>query len=505
MLSFAVYDKGGPAPDWPLDSAYLLGPDDIPVAGKIAFKGGNIICKTNVYHSIGLCLAFDTGSMGRIMLQTCLLPERKKPYNMSVELARHSIKTFLAKSEEWQLFNLESTHPAIVLWEKARQLFAEALTIDDQIKLDKIAKKALNHAIKANERLALAHAELLLHWRFASRAASSTTLGVRIHTSRDSAPLRDLVKKNFDILFFPLKWNEIEVEEGRYNWEPIDRWVQWAKKEEIPFVLGPLLDFSKDAIPQWLYVWQHDYSTLRDLAYEHVERIVHRYRSVVGMWNIAAGINVNDNFIFTPEQMVDLTHMSSLIVRQSQKGARTMIELVQPFGEFVSRNKNSMSPLVYLQQIIQEGVQIDCVGVQLLFGHKAKKGFTTRNLMHMSSVLDRYMAMELPILVSAMGVPSEPVGDIGGWWHEPWSPAMQSQWVSRAFVIAMSKPYIESVIWSDLYDHEGSYLPLGGLVDANGRTKPALARLVNMRKQLKKPLGKRKKTVKNMISEATDG
>ena len=47
-----------------------------------------------------------------------------------------------------------------------------------------------------------------------------------------------------------------------------------------------------------MYVWQHDYSTLRDLAYEHVERIVQRYKSVVGMWNIAAGINVNDNFQF---------------------------------------------------------------------------------------------------------------------------------------------------------------------------------------------------------------
>ena len=76
--------------------------------------------------------------------------------------------------------------------------------------------------------------------------------------------------------------------------------------------------------------------------------------------------------------------------------------------------------------------------------------------------------------------------------------------MSRAFVIAMSKPNIDSVIWSDLYDHPGSYLPLGGLIDAAGRTKPALSRLVNMRKQLKKPLGKRKKSTKSIVSEALD-
>ena len=151
MLRFAVYDKGGLAPDWPLDNAYLLGPDDIAIAGKVTFKGGQINCKVKASHSLGLCLAFDAGSMGRIMLQTCLLPEREKPYNLTVELARFSIKTFLAKSEEWQLFDLESDHAAIQHWEKARQLFAEALAIDDQVELDKIARKALKHAIKAKK------------------------------------------------------------------------------------------------------------------------------------------------------------------------------------------------------------------------------------------------------------------------------------------------------------------------------------------------------------------
>ncbi|MEE9295241.1 MAG: hypothetical protein V3W34_09830, partial [Phycisphaerae bacterium] len=52
-----------------------------------------------------------------------------------------------------------------------------------------------------------------------------------------------------------------------------------------------------------------------------------------------------------------------------------------------------------------------------------------------------------------------------------------------------SKPFVESVIWSDLYDHPGSDLPGAGLVDASGRTKPALQRLVGMRKRLRKPLG----------------
>ena len=488
MLRFAVYDDHGPAKDWPLDAAYLVGPDDIAVRGELTFKAGQIRCTTRANHTVGLCLPYDAGPLGRLMLQTCLLPDRDRPYLLSLEFARHRIKTFIAKSEEWQMFELESDHPAPREWEKARKLFSEALNEKDPIQADRLAQRSLVHAVQANERLALAHAEIFLHWRFGKRPAPSATLGVRIHTGKDTSALRDLLTRDFDILVFPLRWSELEVEEGRYDWAPLDRWVQWAQTQDKPCVLGPLLDFSKRALPKWMYVWQHDYSTCRDLVYEHVERVVKRYGSAVDMWNVASGLNVNDNFQFTAQQMIDLTYMGSLIVRQVHKGARTMVEIVEPFGEFGAANKNAVAPLTYLDQIVQEGIPMDCVGVQLLFGQKGR-GRETRDLMQISSLLDRFLTLDLPVLISAVGVPSEAPEPGGGWWHEPWTAQVQSRWVSRAFSIAMSKPFVESVIWSDLYDHPSSDLPGAGLVDASGRTKPALQRLVGMRKRLRKPLG----------------
>ena len=53
----------------------------------------------------------------------------------------------------------------------------------------------------------------------------------------------------------------------------------------------------------------------------------------------------------------------------------------------------------------------------------------------------------------------------------------------------MSKPFVESVFWADLYDHERGTLPGGGLIDAAGQPKPAFQRLVGMRRRLRKPLG----------------
>ncbi|UCD76668.1 MAG: endo-1,4-beta-xylanase [Phycisphaerales bacterium] len=502
MLRFAVYDDDGPAKDWPLKDAYLIGPEDQAVPGKVRFRDGLIVCKKASAHPAGLCLQHDAGKMGRLMLQTSLLPDRDQPYLLSVELARHRIKMFIAKSEEWQMFDLASDHSAMRRWEESRRMFTRALITEDPLKADQLARRALRYAIDATERLALAHAEVLLHRRFGQRAAPSATLGVRVWPGSDTEPVRELVQRKFDLIAVPLVWRELEIEEGRYNWEPVDRWMEWAAKQGKPVVAGPLLDFSKSSLPKWMYVWQHDYDTCRDLAYEYVERVVHRYRSLVSLWNLASGLNTNDNFSFTMEQMFDLVRMAGLVVRQARKNARTMIELKHPFGEHCSRRPDSVPPVTFLERLIHEGIRLNAVGVQLLFGVN-EQGRNTRDIMQISSVLDRYFLLDIPVLVSAMGVPSEPIDEAAGSWRGPWTAKSQSRWVSRMFSVVMSKPFVESVFWAELADHPGEEIPTSALLTDAAKPRPALSKLVNMRKRLRKPLGPMKEHRLNALRESS--
>ena len=237
-----------------------------------------------------------------------------------------------------------------------------------------------------------------------------------------------------------------------------------------------------------MYVWQHDYATCRDLVYEQVEKVVHRYRNSVAIWNLASGLNVNDNFKFTTEQMLDLTRMANLIARQARDGVRTMVELAQPFGEHCAANSNSVPPLTFMDRIIQEGIRVDCIGVQLLFG-QSTAGRASRDLMQISDLIDRYLVLEMPVVISAFGVPNRPIDEAGGYFHQPWSSDEQSRWMSRVFAVAMSKPFVETLVWTELYDYRGSDLPSAGLVSETGHAKPVLRRLVNTRKRLRKPLG----------------
>ena len=57
------------------------------------------------------------------------------------------------------------------------------------------------------------------------------------------------------------------------------------------------------------------------------------------------------------------------------------------------------------------------------------------------------------------------------------------------FAIALSKPFVDSVIWADLYDYKTMNLPTAGLVSLKGKPRAVLSKILSMRKRLNSPLG----------------
>lgn len=482
--------RRGPA----LVNAHLIGRDDVMLRGDVTLRDGRIRCRKRTSDPAALCLQVDAGPMGRLMLQTCLLPEREAPYLLALELARQRIKQFIAKSEEWQLFDLPPEHAAIKLWESAREHFTAAITDPDTMSAERSARASLIAGIEASERLAMAHAEILLHRRFGARAASATTLGVGVWPGRfDAANQANqvLLAREADIIVVPLAWRDLEVAEGRYDWERTDRWMSWAHSQGKPIVAGPLLDFSPRATPPWATVFANDFDTLRDLVYDHLAKVVERYRGVVGIWNLGAGINLNDHFTLTTDQMIALVRTASVLVRQMRKGARTMIELTQPFGEHAAFNRDSLAPMAWLDRLVQEGLQLDCIGVRVQFG-RAADGLAARDVMQVSAMLDRLLPFETPVMITGLGVPAETVDPRGGHWHAPWSPKVQADWIGQIVPVALSKPFVEAIFWGDLADHPGMNVPRSGLLTEGGEPRPGLTRLVTLRRRLRKPLGQLK-------------
>jgi hypothetical protein len=515
MIRFAVYDQQGPAKEMPLHHAHLIGKEDLTIAGAVSFEDGIIACRKHVQDAAALGVQVDVGPSGRLLLQTCLLPDRDQPYNLVVELARHRLMLLLNKIEEWSLSALPAEHPVMVGFERARELFTIAIstphdgTVETAARVSEFAKQSLRLGIEAGERMTLLQAERELAAKAALPNAKAApinldeglkpdpppkpTLGCVVHTDQFAEPLQRIVSKTFDFVSVPARWSDIEREEGQRNFAPTDRWIEWAvRTAKIPVVGGPLLDLATRGVPPWLHIWENDYKTLRELAYEHLKVVVTRYRRAVQRWTVISGVNTNMELPLRMEEMIDLTRLAVLTVKKLHPQATVLIEVSHPFGEHATHVDRALAPVLYAGIVKESGIAFDGFGVRIQMGD-GEPGRAARDLMQLSAVLDVYASFDKPIHVTAVGAPSGPFKPPPittkhrelfcdpGHWRAPWSPSHQAEWLTHALSLAAGKPYVHSVCWQMLWDTEASpEMRLGGLITAEGRSKPGLKRIADV-------------------------
>lgn len=488
MLRFRVFRDGLVPPDFDISTAYLVGSDNVPIRGEFAYVDGEIQCRKRAAGPAALTLLWETRNFGKIMLETTRLPEREEPYLLNLELARSRMMRMLQKREEWGLFDVAEGQPINEKSNDCRDLLLQAIVnLEDMAQASNYADQCLNLALPLSEQAAMTHADLLLQRRLATRSFPRGAFGSCIDPALASESYRRLLLANSDFAYYPLRWKDLEPQEQSFAWPAADEWMDFLRRARIPVVAGPLVQFNEQSIPDWLYMWEHDYENVRDLLYEHIERIVSRYSQQVVLWNVLSGLHVNAQFSFTFDQLMDLTRMAVGQVKKINPQSRTMIELTQPWGEYYAINQRSIPPLLYAEMIVQSGIVFDMFGVQIRFG-MPRDGCWQRDLFQISSMLDRFAPLGKPLMISGLQVPSAvdsgTNGQAAGIWRKPWSDTLQSKWVEAVTNIALSKPFVEAVCWQELADHPHMQMRNGGLVSADLTPKLSYKTWVAIRRNL---------------------
>jgi len=496
MLRFRVYRNGAAAEHVDLSGAYVFGQDRIPVRADLAAAKGQIRCLKRAPGACGLALLWEAGQAGRWLLPTTRLPERKEPYNLNVELARARLMALIQKREDWGLFDYGDAQPLTDVFLEVRRRFVEALKCDDPAEASRLADSTLAEAVTLGERMTLFHADILLERRRQANLASRAGFGCMVDLLSGTERYRRLIAEAFDIVSVPLAWKRVTPKERDYHWEHVDDWVNWAVANRRVIHAGPLVSFDPADVPQWLYIWERDYEALREMIYEHIHRVVQRYEQKVRVWRVASGLHAHNTFNLSFEQIMELTRLSCSVVKKLAPNSVVLIDLVLPWGEYYARNQRTIPPLLYADMAVQSGIKFDAFGVQLYQGVPAD-GLYVRDLMQLSSLLDEFVGLGVPVHVTGMQVPSDISADAwdawggkvrsgdGGHWHVVWSQRLQAEWLQAVSRVALSKPNVESVCWRDLADYEGHYLPHGGLCRNDLTAKAAYKELRAFRASLR--------------------
>ena len=504
-LTFEIYDRGRRLTSYVARAAGVMGPESVPAAGRVAFEQGLLrveagdVPADEPQPAVGVALLWDAGEPGCYVLETCRLPPRDKPYVLNVELARHRLMRLVHKQEDWNLWDAEAAPAAaepLGKLRRAQTTFAEALgALHDPAAASQKADEALALAVVAGEELAQVHAESTLAARRKAGQPLKTLFGVRADPAVQNAKYRGTLARFFDYAIVPATWGRLQPEEDVFDTAACDSTIEFLHRNRVPTIAGPLIDLSEGQVPEWMFIYEHDFEALRDLAFEFVKSVVTRYRRVVKLWNVTAGLHAPGSFGLGFEQMIELTRLMVGQVKAVNPQAKTLVTVRLPFGEYLSHAAaTGVPPMLYAEMVTQSGIDCDGIGVEIKTG-VPRRGLYCRDLFQISAMLDKFSTLGKPLFVTAVACPdrahvageSDP-GD-GGRWHSPWSPERQAKWLKAVYRVAMSKPYVENVAWADLSDFEAgrTALPGSGLLDDMLRPKPAFEAIQEFRRMLRPP------------------
>ena len=506
-LAFEIYRDGRRVTDFVPAGAIGMGSENVPVPADIAFEGGLLhvrrgggtsaasadgVTLANGGPAVGVALLWDLGTLGCYLLETTRLMPRPAPYVLNVELARARLMKVVQKQEDWNLFDFNKAERFTLKFRDAQDTFATALgLLHAPAEASVAADRALALAVDLSEELAAFHADLLIQRRRANGAVARHVIGCRVDPTVTNEKYRETLAGSFDYAVVPMTWRHMEPAEHKFDTAAVDDWVELLGKRRVPVIAGPLIQLDEVHLPDWMFIWEHDFDSLRELAYEYVQRVVQRYRKAVSMWNVVAGLPANGAFSLSFEQVIELTRLLVSQVKALLPNARTLVTITQPFGEYHAKKQLSVPPMAYADMVNQAGINFEAFGVELEMGVPAPGRFT-RDLFQLSCLLDRFSTLGRPLFVTAIGVPGQSTPDpgdqsegrldpaAGGRWHRPWDPDLQAEWMEAVYHLALSKPYVESLCWADLADIRPSVAG-GGLLDDVLRPKPAFEKLQAMR------------------------
>jgi hypothetical protein len=500
-VRFEIYRDGQRQSVFQPVAAFAVGPESVPIPGEVSFREGLLTITRSDDAPVGLSLLWDAGSVGTFHLETTRLQPRAKPYVLNVELARMRLMKIVQKQEDWNLFDFPKAERFLTRFKEAQELFSDALTkLDEPASAAALADESLTQAIALSEELAMFHSELLINRRRSANSFVKHIFGCRVDVTIQNQRYREMLASNFDYAVMPTPWKLIQPQEGVMDTQQVDSWAESLTKKRVPIIAGPLVNLDETDLPDWMFIWENDFETVRELAYEHVQRLVQRYRKAVSLWNVVSGLPTNRAFTLSFEQMIEMTRLLIAQVKNVLPSARTLVSISLPFGEYHAKTPTSVAPLLYAEMVAQAGINFDGFALELELGVPLP-GMFMRDLFQVSCLLDRFSTLGRPVFITAVSVPGRPNPDPGdrsegrlnpasaGQWRRPWDPVLQADWLDALYHMALSKPFVESIAWGNLADINQS-VPGGGLLDDMFQPKPAFERLQGLREKFRQWQGR---------------
>jgi hypothetical protein len=471
--------------------AYVAGPDGVPWECRRSFQGEVLTIERDVRESGNLHFPWLAPRLGEVTLCTASLMERERPYHLTVELARGTLNRLRNQIDAWGSGGLtidascqEHVH------QSALRLADAAIGQQDTLGAADAAEESIRLALAGIERLARDFAQQALQARRREQPMSSTLLGCRLEGVPQGKAAEEFAAAFNTAVIVP-NWRSLAGNIGDYRWEPIDAQVQWCRDRGIRVCMGPLVQFDRASLPDWLYLWEEEFDELETSVIEFARAVVQRYLGRVHLWNCAGRMNVPGAMDLSEEQRLRLTVDVLELVRSIDPRTPTLVSLDQPWAEYIAEQDQELTPLHFADTLVRGDLGLAGVALELNIGYHPE-GTLPRDPVEISRQIDRWSLLGVPLAV-VLTAPSGTEEDsraqktarvLPTLAAEGSMPQWQRELVEWLVPLLAARLPVQAVLWNQLRDELPHDFPHGGLYDARGQAKPVLAALMQLRQQL---------------------
>jgi hypothetical protein len=465
------------------------GPDNMPWPTQARVENGRLIARRDVDESGALVAPWTVIGAGRVMSSSATLIEQEAPYWFRTELARGKVHQLRSQAAEWQAGGLDVPTSLSGRIHACGLRFADAVTMPPESGNDE-AQNVLDMSYRAADELVRLYVEKMFEVRQSKQPKLDATLGCRLGGGGLTKEQNEALLGAFNTVSLALTWGEVEPSESTYCWEPYDKLLQWAQTRSVNVTGGPLIDFSTARLPDWLWLWERDLQSIASFMCDYVETAIKRYAKSITSWELCAASNCGAVLGLSEDELLWLTARLVEAARQADPKLDLSVGIAQPWGEYMAVEDRTHSPYIFADTLIRSGLPITAIDVELWMG-VLPRGSYCRDLLDTSRLIDLYSLMGVPLRIQ-MAYPSDTGGDdaadqelkaTGGHIEGGLNPATQASWAETIGALALCKPSVRGIQWSHWSDASPHQVPHGGLWSAQGKAKPALDRLQQLRQK----------------------
>ena len=462
-----------------LRRCYMVGMEGIAWERELRISEKMLIIDRSTHESGKLFAPWLRVDGVEVILSTSNLREQEAEYHLEVELARgtlNRLRNYLANRD--QHFELSVAYQSLL--DQSQQSFMNAvLPTDDRESSQGHAADSIETALELIELVLLEDAGHAVEVRYQA-GGIKPLIGIEMSTVPESEQSQQQIDETFNTVTIPFNWRTLSPDTDKFNFDEIDSPLHWALQHDKKIIAGPLVRLTDESIPEWMYLWENDFTAFQNYLVNYVSEITQRYKGRVHVWHCAAGLNSTTGLRFSEEQVVRIAVDVVETIRRIDNKTPIVMSFDMPWGGYAADRRTDLSPLQFAEALVRGDIGLNGIGLELNFGDGPHE-CGLHDCLAINTLMNRWSQLQLPLVLS-VSTENKPILP-GGVEHDlsdrgdlddtvdGLGADLGSNEVANLLMVLASQTATQAILWNQLSDTPDRR---AGLYAGDGQTKPLI-------------------------------